>query len=179
VWYLVLARNECGEVGLVDEYFGVTVQKLCSEKEQVTGPDAISAVALKPCLHQHVFFLKKCSLPLLLNTIFKLEPIWFFFKFGLRNFSITLYNGGIITSRFLLERDDDDDDNNNSNNNNNWVFGTVTSVHVLGIGRILKLSKFPVFIKPVTFSSTVCAASFECKQHGSYSRARTVVVKRQ
>jgi hypothetical protein len=69
---------------LVDEYVGLNVQKLCEGKEQVTWPDAISAVALKLCLHQHVFFLK-CSLLLLLNTIFKLDPIWFFFKFGLRN----------------------------------------------------------------------------------------------
>jgi len=99
VWHVLLARNECDEVELVDEYVGVTVQKLCSGKEQVTGPDAISAVALKPCLHQHFFF-KKCSLLLLLNTIFKLDPIWFYIKFGLRNFSITLYNDGIITSLF-------------------------------------------------------------------------------
>jgi len=81
------------------------------------------------------------------------------FLFGLRTFSITLYNDGIITSRFLLERDDDD--------NNKRVFRTVASVDVLGIGRILKLSKLLVFINLVTFSRTVCVASLECKQHGS------------
>ena len=55
---------------------------------------------------------------------------------------------------------------NNSNSNNDSVFRTVASVNVLGIGRILKLSKLPVFTKLVTFSSTVCAAGLECKQHG-------------
>jgi hypothetical protein len=34
--YLVLARNECDEVELVDEYVGLNVQKLCEGKEQVT-----------------------------------------------------------------------------------------------------------------------------------------------
>jgi hypothetical protein len=34
--YILLARNECDEVELVDEYVGVTVQKLCRGKEQVT-----------------------------------------------------------------------------------------------------------------------------------------------
>jgi len=85
------------------------------------------------------------------------------------------------------DNDDDDDDNNNnnnsnnnnSNNNNNCVFRTVTSVDVLGKGRILKLSKLPVFIKLAAFSSTVRAASLECKQHGRYSRARRAAVTRQ
>jgi hypothetical protein len=73
----------------------------------------------------------------------------------------------IYNKPFLLEGDDDDDDNDDdNNNNNNCVYRTVTSLDVLGIGRILKLSKLPVLIKLVTFSSTVCAASLECKQHG-------------
>jgi len=72
VLYLVLARNEC------DEYVCVSVQKPCTGKERVTWRDTISAFALKPCLQQHVFF-QKCSLLLVLNTIFKLDTIWFFF----------------------------------------------------------------------------------------------------
>ena len=69
VWYLVLAKNECDEVELVDDYVGMTVQKLC----KVTWPDTISVVALKLCVYQHVFFTSAvCSL----NIIFNLNPIW-------------------------------------------------------------------------------------------------------
>jgi hypothetical protein len=75
-----------------------------------------------------------------------------------------------LNNPFLLEGDDnddddddDDDDDNNNNNNNNCVFRTGTSVDVLGKGRILKLSKLPVFIKLVAFSSTVRAASLDVR----------------
>jgi len=32
VWYLVFARNECGEYELVDEYICMAVESLCKDK---------------------------------------------------------------------------------------------------------------------------------------------------
>ena len=38
VWYLVLARNECDEVQLADEYVGMPVQKRCEGNHRSRDP---------------------------------------------------------------------------------------------------------------------------------------------
>ena len=56
VWYLRLARGKFDEVELVDEYVGMSVQKLRTGQSRVTWADTIVAVAWKPYVYRDVFF---------------------------------------------------------------------------------------------------------------------------
>jgi len=59
VWNLVLTRNECDQVELVDEHV-VDCAETVSGQAQAMWPDAITAVAFKLCVNWHIFSQGQC-----------------------------------------------------------------------------------------------------------------------
>jgi hypothetical protein len=73
-WYLVTATNECDEDELVDEYVGMTMQKLCQDKHRpydLRPPQQWlqNRPSTDTSFHRHRVFLW-------LNSIFSLDHIW-------------------------------------------------------------------------------------------------------
>jgi hypothetical protein len=78
VWNLVLARNKCDQVELVDEYVGDCAEAVLGQA-QAMWPNAISTVAFKLCVYWHLFTGVACFYcwtPSSFSVLFEI-PEWF------------------------------------------------------------------------------------------------------
>jgi len=57
---LILVRNECDEVELLDGNVGMTLQKMCKSKHMSRDLTPSQAASFKPCFYRHVIYRVVC-----------------------------------------------------------------------------------------------------------------------